>query len=70
MARYKSALPAVVELTPQLKSPSNPNKEWLNYQRPLNFTGQTSHKSWKLRACVRAYDSDLCRETTFLLTGS
>ncbi len=66
----QSVLPAVLELTPQMKSPSAPNKEWLNYQKPLDFTGQTTHKNWKLRACVRAYDSDLCQESAFTLVGS
>jgi hypothetical protein len=63
----QSKLPDVVALAPQLKSPSAPDKDWLNYQRPLDFSGQTAHKSWRVRACVRAYNSDLCQETAFAL---
>lgn len=65
----QSVLPGEVVLAPKLKSPSAPDQDWFNYQRPLDFTGQTAHKTWRLHACVRAYDTDLCQETPFLLAG-
>jgi hypothetical protein len=62
-----SSLPAEVVLAPHMKSPSAPDTDWLTYQRPLDFGANSAQKSWKVRACIRAYDSDLCQERSFAL---
>jgi hypothetical protein len=59
-------LPATIAL-PVLPIRGNP--EWRQFSLPLDFGGAAVHKQWTLRACVRAYDTDLCQQKTFTLAG-
>lgn len=65
--------PGSTPLPPTLALPSLPlrgDPEWRQYSVPLDFGSVAVHKQWTLRVCVRAYDTDLCQQSAFTLSGS